>query len=99
MTKINKLRWEARLRGETPKFIDIMSQGAPNSSGAVARIPIRDGFLKSALLQARLIEKAPELLDELKTLVAIIHPDEKARYPGLFPRCIALIKRIEEPAP
>ena len=95
MTNIHKTRWEARLRGNDPKFIDIMSKGASDSSGAIARIPLRDGFGTINQLHARLIANAPALLDELKTLVAIIHHDEKARYPGLFPRCRELIAMIE----
>ena len=34
--------YEIRLRGNNPKFIDIMTKGAADSSGAVARIPLRD---------------------------------------------------------
>ena len=95
MTAIHKTRWETRLRGKDPKNIDIMTRGAADSCGAIARIPLRDGFGTVNQLHARLIANAPALLDELKTLVAIIHPDEKARYPGLFPRCRELIAEIE----
>lgn len=34
--------YEIRLRGNNPKFIDIMTKGAADSSGAVARIPLHD---------------------------------------------------------
>ncbi len=59
------IHWETRLRGNTPKFIDIFHVGAADSSGAIARVPIRDGYLSSNLKTAALIAAAPELLDRL----------------------------------
>ena len=61
--------WEPRLRGNTPKFIDIFPVGSADSSGAIARVPIRDGYFKSNQKTAALIAAAPRLLASLTALV------------------------------
>lgn len=74
--------WEPRLRGNNPKHIDIMNVGAADSSGAIARVPIRDGYMKSCQRTAALIAKAPELLAALLALVEEQQPlgIERAAY-------------------
>lgn len=62
-------QWETRLRGNTPKFIDIFPVGAADSSGAIARIPIRDGYFSSNHKTARLIAAAPRLKEALTALI------------------------------
>lgn len=62
-------RWEPRLRGNNPKFIDIMQVGAADSSGAIARVPLRDGFFDQANQDANLIAAAPALLAALQSVV------------------------------
>lgn len=59
-------RWETRLRCNNPKFIDILTVGAADSSGAIARVPMRDGYFDSTRKNAALIAAAPELLDAIE---------------------------------
>jgi len=61
-------RWEVRLRGNTPKFADIMHHGAADSSSAIARVPLRDGFTKTNLREAAMIAAAPAMLHALKQI-------------------------------
>lgn len=63
------IQWETRLRGNTPKFIDIFPVGAADSSGAIARIPIRDGYFNSNQKTARLIAAAPRMKEALTALI------------------------------
>jgi hypothetical protein len=61
--------YEIRLRGNNPKFIDIMTKGAADSSGAVARI---------AALEAEIAEFR-EAANALRGPVAVLlgmHPDD-----------------------
>lgn len=64
-------KFELRLRGDCAKNIDIMHVGAANSSGAVARVPIRDSvpFAKSCQV-ATLFAAAPDMLAALKAVQA-----------------------------
>lgn len=61
--------WEVRLRGNAPKFADIMHPGAADSSGAVARVPLRDGFTATNLREAKMIAGAPAMLCVLKEIL------------------------------
>ena len=56
------MAWKIRLLGDNQKFIDIMEEGAADSSGAIARVPLRDGYASQAMRYAELIATAPELL-------------------------------------
>lgn len=60
--------WEVRLRGIAPKFADIMNPGAADSSGAIARVPLRDGYTVAAMRQARMMAAAPTMLIALKAI-------------------------------
>jgi len=60
--------WEVRLRGNAPKFADIMHTGAADSSPAIARVPLRDGFTKTNLREAAMIAAAPAMLRALKEI-------------------------------
>jgi len=42
-----------------------------------------------------LIAAAPDLFIELKTLLGILHPDEKARYPANIRRSLAAIAKAQ----
>jgi hypothetical protein len=64
--------YEIRLRGNNPKFIDIMTKGAADSSGAVARIPLRDGFFDTQMEAATLLAGAPDLRDALRDLLEAV---------------------------
>lgn len=66
------MAWKTRLRGDNPKFIDIMEEGAADSSGAIARVPLRDGFYDSATRHAELIASAPAMRSELEHLRMLI---------------------------
>lgn len=66
------MAWETRLSGNTPKFIDIFPVGAADSSGAIARVPIRDGYLLSNLKTAVLLAEAPALLKALEGLLSAV---------------------------
>lgn len=72
-------RWETRLRGNTPKFIDIFPVGAADSSGAIARVPIRDGYFSSNQKTAALIAEAPAMLDAIERCYKMLlsEPDAK----------------------
>lgn len=61
-------RWQVRLRGNAPKFADIMHSGAANSPGAIARVPLRDGFTATNLRKATMIAGAPAMLTALKRI-------------------------------
>lgn len=61
-------RWEVRLRGNAPKFADVMHAGSPDSSGAIARVPLRDGFTATNLREATMIAGAPAMLAALKRI-------------------------------
>lgn len=61
-------RWEVRLRGNNPKFADIMHPGAADSSGAIARVPLRDGFRATAMREATMMAGAPAMLRALKQI-------------------------------
>lgn len=61
-------RWEVRMRGNHPKFADIVFQGAADSSGAIARVPLRDGFTATNLREATMIAGAPAMLAALKRI-------------------------------
>lgn len=63
------IHWETRLRGNNPKFIDIFPVGAADSSGAIARVPLRDGYFTSNHKTARLLAAAPKLLAALIALI------------------------------
>ena len=60
--------YEIRLRGNNPKFIDIMTKGAADSSGAIARVPLRDGFFDTQMKAATLLASAPALRDLLEAV-------------------------------
>lgn len=64
-------KYELRLRGVLNKNIDIMHVGAANSSGAVARVPIRDNvpFAKTCQV-ATLLAASPDMLAALKAVRA-----------------------------
>jgi len=64
--------YEIRLRGNNPKFIDIMTKGAADSSGAIARIPLRDGFFDTQMEAATLLASAPSLRDALRELLEAV---------------------------
>ncbi len=64
-------RWEVRLRGNSPKFADVMHFGAADSSGAVARVPLRDGFVATNLREATMIAGAPAMTAALKQILAM----------------------------
>lgn len=61
-------RWQVRMRGVTPKFADVMHSGAADSSGAIARVPLRDGYVKTNLREATMIAGAPAMLAALKRI-------------------------------
>lgn len=61
-------RWEVRLRGNAPKFADIMHPGAADSAGAIARVPLRDGFRAKAMREATMMAGAPAMLAALKRI-------------------------------
>lgn len=63
-------RWEVRLRGAAPKFADIMHPGSVDSSGAIARVPLRDGFAATNLREAKMLAGAPAMLAALKQIRA-----------------------------
>ncbi len=64
--------YEIRLRGNNPKFIDIMAKGAADSSGAIARVPLRDGFFDTQMKAATLLASAPTLRDALRDLLEAV---------------------------
>lgn len=82
------IHWETRLRGNTPKFIDIFPVGAADSSGAIARIPIRDGYFSSNQKTAAMIATAPELLSVLEEL------EESAAYWSEYDVPLGITDRI-----
>ena len=61
-------RWEVRMRGNAPKFADIMHPGSADSAGAIARVPLRDGFTATNLREAQMIAGAPAMLAALKRI-------------------------------
>ena len=64
--------YEIRLRGNNPKFIDIMHKGAADSSGAIARVPLRAGFFDSQMKAATQLAAAPALEDALRTMLEAV---------------------------
>lgn len=60
--------WEVRLRGNNPKFADIMHPGAADSSSAIARVPLRDGFTRTNMREAAMMAAAPAMLRALKEI-------------------------------
>ncbi len=66
------MAYETRLRGNNPKFIDIMAQGSADSSGAIARIPMRDGFFRKQMEEATLMAAACELREALLGLLFVV---------------------------
>lgn len=64
-------KYELRLRGNCARNIDIMHVGAANSSGAVARAPLRDNVPTSESWRvATLFAAAPDMLAALKAVQA-----------------------------
>jgi len=66
------MAWKTRLRGNNPKFIDIMDECAADSSGAVARVPLRDGFFRKQMEDATLMAAAGELREALLGLLFVV---------------------------
>lgn len=50
-----------------------MTKGVADSCGAIARIPLREGFEKSAKATARLIVESPEMHDLLLRAACLLH--------------------------
>lgn len=73
------IHWETRLRGKTQKFIDIFPVGAADSSGAIARVPIRDGYFSSNQKTAALIAAAPELLEAIEACYKMLLSEPGAK--------------------
>ena len=63
MSEIPKGPWEARPAGASGKDVAIYQVGTRTSSGCLVKIPYRDGYDKSALVN--LVVAAPEMLEAL----------------------------------